>query len=93
MKPDGKWGFAIRRVKKNCFICVSKDGYADQFNDADRQYLMSLFGGNSQNISEGVYRFPSAFNVEPVLLAEGFEKNENRAKMVLDYMKERGSLK
>lgn len=96
MTQPGQWGFSIKRSKKGTFICISKDGKCE-FRDPDRAYIDSLLSGKQQVLSEGVYavsrEFDDEVNLEAKLLNAGFTKDEYRAKTVLDYMKEMGSLK
>lgn len=89
---NGKWGFSIKRSKKAQYVCLSKDGSCD-FAGADYSYIDTFLPPGYNCLSEGVYSFDREFDLESKLLAAGFEKDEYRAKTVLDYMKEHGSLR
>lgn len=90
-QPAGKWGFAIRCSKKNKFVAISKNGYCE-FDADDYEYIGKLLN-EPNTLSSGVYSLPRDSNIEVTLVSEGFEKNENQAKNVLDYMKEEGMLR
>ena len=84
------YGIAIKNSKKFKYVCISKNGKCDNFNDQDFVFLNSIFSGKEEVITTGVYRLPLDFDES---LFSSFQKNESKAKNVLDYCKESGMLK
>lgn len=85
------WGYSILRRKKKTFVVISQNGSCD-FSKEGYDYINNLLG-TMENLCEGVYCLPPEVNVESILSDAGFTKDEYRSKTVLDYMKERGSLR